>query len=89
MFGTPSLSAVPCSEVQFNTPSHSTALSWIDAYAANLFEAKGFGFNAATSQYFSVGPDGTNPDRNQIEPWYGYWFLVRTTEPLTISIPCN
>jgi hypothetical protein len=86
--GTPFGADIPCSKVTFSTKSmNGQALDWASANASNLVSSMALGFENATQQFFSVGVPDFHPDRENLQPWYGYWLLVNTPDEMTITFP--
>jgi hypothetical protein len=72
--------------VQFTNKAVSVnAMSWQDAYVLGIVESKALGFDPAHQSYFTAGPSFSYPDRNALQPWYGYWLLIYRPEELTIT----
>ncbi len=74
-----------CSDVLFANASHPTPLGWGDAYRAGMVESQALGYVAGS--FVTTGPAEFLPARDRFDPWMGYWLLIRTTEPVTITIP--
>ncbi len=89
MIGHPFNHATLCSDVKFSSVSTPIPQPWPDAYASGIVESTAAGFEPATHSFFGVGPGEFMVDRDRLEPWYGYWLLVRTPEPVTITIPVS
>lgn len=85
MIGQPFEHSTPCSSILFSSTSHPIPLPWAEAYNAAIVESNAQGFEA--NSFFSTGPEGFMVERNYLQPWYGYWLLIRTTEPVTITFP--
>ncbi len=87
MFGHPFEHRTYCSDIKFSNPSYPTPLGWAAAYDAGLVESSAQGFDAARPGFFTAGPADFMVERTVLEPWYGYWLMVKTSQDLTITIP--
>lgn len=83
MIGHPLEIPVPCENVRFRI--NTTEKSWADAVSAGWIEAALQGFDASSQSYFAVGlPSNPGVQKNFLEPWYGYWMLVKAPQKLDI-----
>lgn len=89
MIGTPCDRSIECDKVLFNTSSDTEPVSWIragDSTDKGWIEAAAQGFDASTKGYFTVSCMGSS-QKTMLEPWFGYWLLVKSKEQLTITFP--
>lgn len=87
MFGHPQNHATPCADLTFATTSHPAPLSWQAAVDAGVVDGKALGYSNPTSTFFTAGPSAYLPDKTTLDPWCGYWLLIRTSEAVTMNVP--
>lgn len=88
LIGQPFDHSTDISKVTISTdPSHLSPLGWLDASQAGIISSMAQGYESAKQQFFTVGESGGVADKNQFDPWYGYWVLVFSSEPITFTIP--
>ncbi len=85
MIGHPFYHNTLCANIQFSTVSHPTPLGWADAYNAGIVDSAAQCFRDGS--FVSAGPPPFMVETDHFEPWRGYWLMVRTMEPVTITIP--
>jgi hypothetical protein len=85
MIGSPYQSPISYEKIRFQNKAVSDIyVSWETAYQNGFIDSKGFGYEPSAGGYFTVGPDIYYPDRNQMEPWRGYWLLITRPEELKV-----
>lgn len=83
-FGHPFDVPVSADAVKFSNAEHPTPLGWADAYDAGMVEGNAMGFDSG--RIFTVGPSRYMMERQQLEPWHGYWLLLYSPDPVTLTI---
>ncbi len=87
MFGHMQSQPVNAASITFSTTSHPTAMNWQDANTNGVVDGTAMGFENSTSSFFTAGPSAFLPQRPNLEPWYGYWLLINTSDAVTMTFP--
>jgi len=89
MIATPFNHRTYCTDIKFSVPSSPTPVGWTTAVSNGWIEASAQGFSSTLGSFFTAGPPDYVVERTSLEPWYGYWMLVKIGEPLSIIIPAQ
>jgi hypothetical protein len=93
MLGTPFASQIDFNRFRFKdvVKRGDTWLTWDQAYSATdaskrIVETKLIGWEPSTSQFFTASLPVWKGDKEVMDPWYGYWFLVTDPNQLQIKV---
>jgi hypothetical protein len=92
--GTPFNSPIDLANIRFKclNVAGDQWLTWEQAFSQNdrskrLVDSMIQRYDAPVKQFSNISIPQWGGVRDKLDPWYGYWLLVNTTQPISIKVP--